>query len=283
MGGLPVRLPTVDLQTVGAGGGSIVWRDAGGALRVGPESAGADPGPACYGRGGTRPTVTDANLLLGRLPDRLAGGLELDRKAAERALDGIDPAGGDRARERRDAAGAARSSQSSAGTTRAGSRSSRSAARGRCTRASSRRSSGSRRCSFRMRRASCPRSGSSRATSGATASARTCARWPRRASCPARARRICAIAASRSSCPCRSAAALVERFHRAHEERYGYADREREIELVAVRTADVRPGPRGAAPGRRAGRRRRARRSWSSQAPPAGSPPGGWGLGMVPR
>ena len=60
VGGLPIRLPTVDLHTVGAGGGSIVWRDAGGALRVGPESAGADPGPACYGRGGERPTVTDA-------------------------------------------------------------------------------------------------------------------------------------------------------------------------------------------------------------------------------
>jgi N-methylhydantoinase A len=89
--GLPVRLPTVDLQTVGAGGGSIVWRDAGGALRVGPESAGAEPGPACYGRGGERPTVTDANLLLGRLPERIAGGLELDRAAAERALGGIDP------------------------------------------------------------------------------------------------------------------------------------------------------------------------------------------------
>jgi N-methylhydantoinase A len=92
VGGLPLRLPTVDLQTVGAGGGSIVWRDAGGALRVGPESAGADPGPACYGRGGTRPTVTDANLLLGRLPPRLAGGLELDRGAAERAFAGLDPA-----------------------------------------------------------------------------------------------------------------------------------------------------------------------------------------------
>jgi N-methylhydantoinase A len=92
VGGLPLRLPMVDLQTVGAGGGSIVWRDRGGALRVGPESAGADPGPACYGRGGTRPTVTDANLLLGRLPARLAGGLELDRAAAERAFDGIDPA-----------------------------------------------------------------------------------------------------------------------------------------------------------------------------------------------
>ena len=90
--GLPIRLPTVDLHTVGAGGGSIVWQDAGGALRVGPESAGANPGPACYGRGGTRATVTDANLLLGRVPLRLAGGVELDREAAERALGGIDPA-----------------------------------------------------------------------------------------------------------------------------------------------------------------------------------------------
>ena len=90
--GVPIRLPTVDLHTVGAGGGSIVWRDAGGGLRVGPQSAGADPGPACYGRGGTQPTVTDANLLLGRLPDTLAGGVELDRAAAERALAGIDPA-----------------------------------------------------------------------------------------------------------------------------------------------------------------------------------------------
>jgi N-methylhydantoinase A len=91
--GLPIRLPTVDLHTVGAGGGSIVWRDAGGALRVGPQSAGANPGPACYGRGGMQPTVTDANLLLGRLPERLAGGVELDRAAAEDALAGIDPAG----------------------------------------------------------------------------------------------------------------------------------------------------------------------------------------------
>jgi N-methylhydantoinase A len=92
IGGLPIRLPTVDLHTVGAGGGSLVWRDAGGALRVGPESAGATPGPACYGRGGTQATVTDANLLLGRLPSVLADGVELDAGAAERALDGIDPA-----------------------------------------------------------------------------------------------------------------------------------------------------------------------------------------------
>jgi N-methylhydantoinase A len=90
--GLPVRLPTVDLQTVGAGGGSIVWRDSGGALHVGPESSGAEPGPACYGRGGQRPTVTDANLVLGRLPERIAGGLELDRRAAEEVLGEIDPA-----------------------------------------------------------------------------------------------------------------------------------------------------------------------------------------------
>ena len=91
VGGFPIRLPMVDIHTVGAGGGSIVWRDSGGALRVGPESAGAIPGPACYGNGGTRPTVTDANLLLGRLPAALAGGLELDRGAAEQALSGIDP------------------------------------------------------------------------------------------------------------------------------------------------------------------------------------------------
>jgi N-methylhydantoinase A len=91
VGGLPIRLPTVDLHTVGAGGGSIVRRDRGGAIRVGPESAGARPGPACYGAGGPA-TVTDANLLLRRLPAELSGGLRLDRAAAERALDGIDPA-----------------------------------------------------------------------------------------------------------------------------------------------------------------------------------------------
>jgi N-methylhydantoinase A len=90
--GYPVRLASVDLHTVGAGGGSIAWVDEGGALRIGPESAGAIPGPACYANGGTRPTVTDADLLLGRVPPRLAGGLELDRGAAEKALGDIDPA-----------------------------------------------------------------------------------------------------------------------------------------------------------------------------------------------
>jgi N-methylhydantoinase A len=86
--GRPLALPALDIHTVGAGGGSIAWRDAGGALRVGPQSAGAEPGPACYGRGGTLATVTDANLLLGRLPadSPLAGGLALDRDAASRAV-----------------------------------------------------------------------------------------------------------------------------------------------------------------------------------------------------
>ena len=86
--GRPLALPALDINTVGAGGGSIAWRDAGGALRVGPASAGAQPGPACYGRGGTRATVTDANLLLGRLPGNvpLAGGMQLDSTRAERAV-----------------------------------------------------------------------------------------------------------------------------------------------------------------------------------------------------
>jgi N-methylhydantoinase A len=88
VGGRVIQLPMVDVHTVGAGGGSIGWRDPGGALRVGPRSAGAEPGPACYGRGGTEPTVTDANLLLGLLPARseLAGGVRLDLDAARAAV-----------------------------------------------------------------------------------------------------------------------------------------------------------------------------------------------------
>src|SRR5438876_8909506 len=85
--GLPVRVPALDIHTVGAGGGSLARLDAGGALRVGPESAGADPGPACYGRG-SAPTVTDANLVLGRLVESefLGGAMRLDRARAERAI-----------------------------------------------------------------------------------------------------------------------------------------------------------------------------------------------------
>src|SRR5690606_21259791 len=73
--GYPIRTPVIDLVEIGAGGGSIAWVDSGGSLRVGPKSAGADPGPACYGRGGDEPTITDANLVLGRLnPDYFLGG-----------------------------------------------------------------------------------------------------------------------------------------------------------------------------------------------------------------
>ncbi len=88
IGGRVIQLPMVDVHTVGAGGGSIGWVDHGGALRVGPRSAGADPGPACYGRGGMDATVTDANLVLGRLApgSSLAGELELDPEAASAAV-----------------------------------------------------------------------------------------------------------------------------------------------------------------------------------------------------
>nr|WP_049890669.1 hydantoinase/oxoprolinase family protein [Natrinema versiforme] len=100
--GIPIRTPMVDVNTVGAGGGSIAWVDAGGALRVGPESSGAQPGPACYGRGGTRPTVTDANVVMGYIgPETALGGeMTLDVDAARDALEGLaDEAGLDGALE----------------------------------------------------------------------------------------------------------------------------------------------------------------------------------------
>lgn len=86
--GLPVKTPMIDIHTLGAGGGSVAWIDPGGALRVGPHSMGAEPGPACYGRGGDQPTVTDANLVLGRInPDYFVGGdLQLDVKAARAVI-----------------------------------------------------------------------------------------------------------------------------------------------------------------------------------------------------
>jgi N-methylhydantoinase A len=86
--GVPIKLPMVDVHTVSAGGGSIAWADAGGALRVGPHSAGADPGPAAYGTGGEEPAVTDANLYLGYLDDgtQLGGEVVLQRELSEKAL-----------------------------------------------------------------------------------------------------------------------------------------------------------------------------------------------------
>jgi N-methylhydantoinase A len=86
--GLPLQTPWVDVRSIGAGGGSIAYVDVGGLLRVGPQSAGADPGPACYGRGGTQPTVTDSALVLGMLAEgHLAGGITLDGERARSALE----------------------------------------------------------------------------------------------------------------------------------------------------------------------------------------------------
>ena len=86
--GVPIQIPMLDIRTLGAGGGSIAWIDKGGMLRVGPQSAGADPGPACYGRGGADATVTDANVVLGRIhPERFLGGaMRLDAAAAREAV-----------------------------------------------------------------------------------------------------------------------------------------------------------------------------------------------------
>lgn len=91
--GYPVKFPFIDLSEVSAGGGTIIWRDEAGALRVGPISAGADPGPVCYGRGGTKPTLTDANVVLGRIGEYILGGaMKLNREAAIRAMQSLgDP------------------------------------------------------------------------------------------------------------------------------------------------------------------------------------------------
>ena len=92
--GHPLRIPVIDITEVSAGGGTIAWIDAGGALALGPQSAGADPGPVCYGRGGAEPTVTDANLVLGRI-------------AAGRFLGGTMPLDQRRGRPRRSRSGSA--------------------------------------------------------------------------------------------------------------------------------------------------------------------------------
>jgi N-methylhydantoinase A len=91
IGGLPVKTPVIDMATVGAGGGSLVWIDDGGMLRVGPESAGADPGPACYGRGGMAPTITDAHVVRGTMQAEafLAGDMHLDVEKARRSFESL--------------------------------------------------------------------------------------------------------------------------------------------------------------------------------------------------
>src|SRR5207302_3912055 len=238
----PVRLPSVDLHTVGAGGGSIVWRDAGGALRVGPASAGADPGPACYGRGGTRPTVTDANLLLGRLPSRLAGGIELDANAAERALAGIDPADAidvvnaemlralrvvsvERGHDPRDSALVA---FGGAGPLHA------------CALAEE----------LEIETVLVPDSAGVLSALGLVASDERRDRvrsylvpLAEAGELPEEGEADLRYAGQSFELTVALQPELDRRFHDAHEERYGYADPARTVELVAVRTTETRPGP----------------------------------------
>jgi N-methylhydantoinase A len=240
--GLPIRLPTVDVHTVGAGGGSIVWRDRGGALRVGPESAGADPGPACYGRGGTRPTVTDANLLLGRLPNRLPGGIELDLPAAERALEGFDPAdvveavnaemlralrvvSVERGHDPRELAlvafGGAGPLHACALAEELGSRTVLVPSAAGVLSALGLAAGEERRDVVRSYLVPLEEAGE----------------LPRAGEADLR------YAGQSFELTVPLQLGLADAFHRAHEERYGYADRDRAIELVAVRTAEVREGP----------------------------------------
>jgi N-methylhydantoinase A len=247
IGGLPVRLASVDVHTVGAGGGSLVRRDAGGAVRVGPESAGADPGPACYGRGGGA-TVTDANLLLGRLPAELPGGLVLDRDAAAAALDGIDPAAVvdvvnaemlralrvvsvERGHDPREFALVA---FGGAGPLHA------------CALAEE----------LGMEAVLVP------AAAGVLSALGLAAGDERRDLVVSHVRPLDEVEElppdGEADLRYRGQSfelavplgdGLAERFHQAHEERYGYADRGREIEIVAVRTAEVTPGPELQLPG----------------------------------
>jgi N-methylhydantoinase A len=243
VGGIPVRLPTLAVHTVGAGGGSIVRLDEGGALRVGPESAGADPGPACYGHGGKRPTVTDANLLLGRLPTALPGGIELGADAARAALGGIDPEAAvavvdaemtralrvvsvEQGLDPRDFALVA---FGGAGPLHA------------CALADE----------LEMSTVLVP------AAAGVLSALGLVAAEERRDA----VRSYVVPLAEAGEVPEEGEAdlrytgqsfeltvplgsALAERFHAAHEERYGYADPGRELELVAVRTAETRAAPR---------------------------------------
>jgi N-methylhydantoinase A len=242
VGGLPVRLPTLAVHTVGAGGGSIARVDAGGALRVGPESAGAIPGPACYGRGGEQPTVTDANLLLGRLPARLPDGLELDADAARTALGALDPAAvveivnAEMMRALRvvsveqgvDPRDFALVAFGGAGPLHA------------CALAEE----------LGMSTVLVP------AAAGVLSALGLAAADERRdavrsyvapldevGELPAEGEADLRYEGQSFELTVPLGPRLAERFHEAHEDRYGYADPQRPLELVAVRTAEVRPAP----------------------------------------
>jgi N-methylhydantoinase A len=240
--GFPIRVPMVDIHTVGAGGGSIAWRDGGGALRVGPRSAGAVPGPACYAHGGTAPTVTDANVLLDRLPGRLPGGLELDRDAAAHALGDLDPVdvidvvdaemlralrvvSVERGHDPRDFALVA---FGGAGPLHA------------CGLADQ----------LGCSRVLVPAAAGVLSALGLVASderrdhVESFVRpLPEVGALPAEGEAALRYRGQSFELSVPLGPGLEERFHRAHEERYGYADPRRQIELVAVRTAEIVPGP----------------------------------------
>jgi N-methylhydantoinase A len=246
VGGLPVRLPAVDLHTVGAGGGSIVSLDAGGAVRVGPDSAGAEPGPACYGRGGLLPTVTDANLLLGRLPASLAGGFELDVQAAAHAFGNLDPGAAievvnaemlralrlvsvERGHDPREFALVA---FGGAGPLHA------------CALADE----------LELGTVLVPAAAGVLSALGLVASDErrdrvvSYVRPLAEVELPPEGDAALRYAGQSFELTVPIQAGLAEAFHRAHEERYGYADRDRAIELVAIRTAEIKPGPEFALP-----------------------------------
>ena len=242
VGGLPVRLPTLAVHTVGAGGGSIVRLDEGGAIRVGPKSAGARPGPACYGNGGERPTVTDANLLLGRLPASLPGGIELDVEAAARALGELDPdavidvVDAEMVRALRvvsveqglDPRDFALVAFGGAGPLHA------------CALAEE----------LGMKTVLVPAAAGVLSALGLVAAderrdfvrsfvvpLEEAGELPREGEADIR------YAGQSFELTVPLGPNLTTRFHEAHEERYGHADRDRPLELVAVRTAEVRPAP----------------------------------------
>jgi N-methylhydantoinase A/oxoprolinase/acetone carboxylase beta subunit len=214
--------------------------DAGGAIRVGPESAGADPGPACYGRGGTQPTVTDASLLLGRLPAELPGGVELDAGAARRALGALDPAAvvavveAELARALRvvsveqglDPRDFALVAFGGAGPLHA------------CALAEE----------LGMRRVLVPAAAGVLSALGLVAGderrdrvrAYVCP-LEQAGPLPDAGEADLRYAGQSFELTVPLGARLAERFHQAHARRYGYADASRAIELVAVRTADVVP------------------------------------------
>ena len=263
--GVPIRLPVVDVHTVSAGGGSIAWADAGGALRVGPRSAGADPGPAAYGRGGEDPTVTDANLVLGHLQDgaTLGGELELDAATAEAALErlgaqlGLDAVGdgarGRARRRRRDGACAARHQRAArAGPARLRARRVRRRGRDARLRAGRGARHGDGAGAARGGGA-VARSAWRSPTSGATTSRRRSDRCPSSTSPPSsrsRTRRGPTSTTPRCAAvrdlryrgqsfeltvDAGSTDDLGARFHEAHERRYGYRMDGEAVEVVALR------------------------------------------------